>query len=325
MPIGLVGIINRIVVRMFLIMIKFRLIIAMAGLLSLIACQKSPPPFKVQTPEPHLRVAIQKDPLIIQEVGIERYLMGVLANETYASWPKETLMAQAVASRTYALYRLGHPTHADFDLTASMSDQIFEAKGVTPPSIVEAIQKTRGQALFFKDEIIPAFFHSCCGGYTERASHVWQWAEPYDFLKAKPDPHCDKCKHWYWEYTISREAFSEKFNQKGYVFPEGWFLQLKKQSRSPRIQEIEIVSPLLFLKPLRISGVHFRRIMGYANVKSTLMNVEETGSLLTFKGRGYGHGAGMCQWGSRGLALAGTSYEDILQYYYPETNLIKMY
>ena len=293
--------------------------------LVLVGCPRPPETANVSTPEPHLRVAVQKNPLVIKEIDMEHYLMGVLVGEMYADWPLATLMAQAVASRTYALYRMEHPTDAEFDVTANVDDQVFDRTQPPHSSVVEAVKQTRGEVLLFNGEVIPAFFHSCSGGYLEKPSRVWRWAKPYDFLGAKADPHAEDCKDWSWEYTVSRRELSKTLRRWGYQLPEGWFIQLSTYPGSPRVRDVSFVSPLLPVSPVRLSGARFRRLMGFSDVKSTLFSVDEEKKSVTFKGRGFGHGVGMSQWGARGLALTGASYEDILKYYYPQTILTKVY
>ncbi|OGP14537.1 MAG: hypothetical protein A2053_04680 [Deltaproteobacteria bacterium GWA2_50_8] len=299
-----------------------------AGLFLLVqqqGCQRPPPSPQSLAPEPHLRVALQQDPLIVKEINIEGYLMGVLAHEIYADWPRPTLMAQAVASRSYALYRLSHPVHEEFDLSASVSDQVFNPTEKLPLSVIEAVSQTWGQVLLFKGEVIPAFFHSCCGGYTEAAKRVWRWADPYTFLVSQPDSYCEHCKYQDWEYSILRETLAETMRHYGYDLPEGWVLRLRASRESPRIREVDFVLPLVPIHPVRMTGAHFRQILGYQNLKSTLFSLEEDGPLLTFKGHGFGHGVGMCQWGAKGMALEGKTLEDILHFYYPETELKRIY
>ena len=275
--------------------------------------------------EPKLRVAIRQDPLRVIQISMESYLMGVLASEIYADWPLATLMAQAVASRSYALYRLGHPVHGKYDVTATVFDQVFVHGSDVFAEVREAVVLTRGQVLLTGQEVIPAFFHSCCGGHTESAAHVWPWAQDYPFLKGKGDPYCSECKHQEWEYIISREELTEKLSTFGYVLPEVWFVQVQSRSGNPRVDNIGFLSPLLHASPIQLPGNELRKVLGYDQLKSTLFTVEENGEALIFRGKGYGHGVGMCQWGARGMALAGRSYLEILSYYYPETVIKRIY
>jgi stage II sporulation protein D len=288
-------------------------------------CQKIPETLAVPTPEPHLRVATGHDPLQIREIDIEHYLMGVLAGEIYADWPEETLMAQAVASRTYALYRLSHPAHDNFDMTATVSDQVFDLTKPPPQSVMQAVRATRGEVLEMDEVVVPGFFHSCCGGHTEIASNVWSWAGSFPYFDSKPDPYCKKCKDWDWEYSVSREELEATLTESGFQLPEGWFINTELYHTSPRVWRVVIMSPILTQKPLQIAGVDFRRLLGYSNLKSTIFSVNEGEDLVTFYGRGFGHGVGMCQWGARGLALKGAKYDEILNYYYPQTTLVTAY
>ena len=69
----------------------------------------------------------------------------------------------------------------------------------------------------------------------------------------------------------------------------------------------------------------FRLIVGPNNLRSTAFKVKNNGSSLTFDGSGWGHGVGLCQYGTQGMANSGFKWYDILRYYYPEIDLVKIY
>jgi len=76
---------------------------------------------------------------------------------------------------------------------------------------------------------------------------------------------------------------------------------------------------------LHISGTDFRRFLGYNDLPSTLFTIHQRNrGEIIFKGRGWGHGVGMCQWGARGMALLGYNYREILKFYYPGTEIKKL-
>ena len=110
---------------------------------------------------------------VVSEVPLERYLAGVLAKEVHADWPLEALKAQAVASRTYALYRKEHPRDPLFDVYSDVSDQVFAGEAKPSRRIVQAVLETEGEILNHEGTLFPAFFHSCCGGGGEAGGSGW--------------------------------------------------------------------------------------------------------------------------------------------------------
>jgi stage II sporulation protein D len=75
-----------------------------------------------------------------------------------------------------------------------------------------------------------------------------------------------------------------------------------------------------------ITGADLRRLLGYSRLWSTwLESIALDERNLVVKGKGTGHGVGMCQWGARGFALEGKGFEEILAGYYPGARLLRMY
>ena len=136
-----------------------------------------------QAQEPEIRVAFPTQPRQIIKMPVEEYLLGVLAAEIPPTWPQAALEAQAVASRSYALYRKAHPRSPDYDLLAGVGDQAYQFQDTYSADLAQAVKATRGRVLIWQGDVIPAFFHSCCGGHTEAASRVWAWATSYPFYQ----------------------------------------------------------------------------------------------------------------------------------------------
>lgn len=270
-----------------------------------------------------IRVAI--DDRTIQEVPLERYVAGVLEKEVTHDWPMEALKAQAVASRTYALYRKGHPREETYDVRADFTDQVFQKRRRYPPSILQAVLETEGEFLTFEGAILPAFFHSCCGGTAERGDRVWEDVIPLPLLSQRTDPYCSACPRAHWEYTIPKEGFVALLAENGYWLDEGWEMEVTDRDESGRVAEIGFRSKK---GRFAIPGTTFRQILGYENLRSTLFEIlpsgesEDSGNeTVGFSGRGAGHGVGLCQWGTKGMADQGHTYQEILEFYYPGAEL----
>lgn len=270
---------------------------------------------------PTVRIAVDQYPLTVKRYPLETYLMYVLQKEIPASWPAETLKAQAIVSRTYALYHVRHPKNQAFDLTASVEDQVFSDREGLDTRIIEAVQATSGQVLAYKGQIIPTFFHSTCGGQTERASAVWSWSKNKNEFPSIEDPYCKESPHSHWTYTLPKEELEYSLAFLGKDLGKNWTLKVAERTEAGRVEKVQFIGKESF----PMSGNKLRELAGYGSLKSTFFDVLDEGEALAFSGQGAGHGVGLCQWGAQGLAQAGKKYQDILDFYYPGTLLKQSY
>ncbi len=263
-----------------------------------------------------VRVAVQKNK--IQDVPLERYIMGVLEKEMSPDWPLESLKAQAVASRTYVLYRKAHPRHEKYDVVSNTADQVYEKKGHYHRSVIEAVSATEGQVLKYDGKILEAFFHSACGGMSERADHVWPGVDSPPLLNVHEDPYCSSAPSSHWTYQLSRGDLSNLLNQNGYALKDDWQLEVDHRDDMGRVKTISLIEGT---KKTSLPATTFRQLIGNSHLKSTLFEIEDSEDPVIFSGRGSGHGVGLCQWGAKGMADSGMSYRDILEFYYPGSEL----
>ncbi|GIU93562.1 MAG: hypothetical protein KatS3mg012_0019 [Gaiellaceae bacterium] len=121
---------------------------------------------------------------VVNVVGLEAYLQGVVAGEMPHSWPLEALKAQAVAARSYALASLvqGKP----FDLYADVRSQVYLGVGGERPETTQAVRATAGQVVLYEGTVATTMYHSTSGGRTASAADVYGRAVPY--LVSRPDP-----------------------------------------------------------------------------------------------------------------------------------------
>ena len=121
-----------------------------------------------------LKFTLSKSQLMVTNVlPLEDYLVGSLASEMSASWELEALKAQAVASRTYALYMIAHPKSSTYDLEKSIQDQVYTGVDAESQRVRIAVRETRGEYLGMQGKPVKTFYHSRCGGTTETARSVW--------------------------------------------------------------------------------------------------------------------------------------------------------
>jgi stage II sporulation protein D len=257
---------------------------------------------------------------VINELGIEGYLYGVMSREVSPGWHIEALKAQAVVSRTYVMKNLGKHDREGFDLSATMTSQVYGGVEAEDPRTTEAVDLTRGEVITYNGELIKSFFHSNCGGHTEDVSNVWEGEQQVPYLKGRVCVFCKESYQYYWEKTIEKEMVKQKLNENGYNVGDIKKIKILGRSSSGRVTCLRIYHTGGHLE---IRAHNFRMIMDPSLIRSTLFAIEQMGNRIRFYGRGWGHGVGMCQWGAKGMAERGVNYRHILQYYYPGTKIEK--
>ena len=257
--------------------------------------------------------------LVVNAVELERYVKGVLYHEMPYYWPMEALKSQAVVARTYAVYRTQISQKELYDVTSDIYSQVYGGRSAERYRSNIAVNRTRGEVIFYKDKIIPAFFHATCGGATEDAAELWNVNLPP--LRGVECPFCVMSPHYRWKKNFRSQSVQETLNQRGYKLGLIKEIKVTERDRSGRIRKLQIITR--DKKTVEISGKDFREIIGPNVLKSNFYDIEMKGYYFDIIGRGWGHGAGMCQWGVYGMAQQRYRYEQILQYYYPSSEIIK--
>jgi stage II sporulation protein D len=259
----------------------------------------------------------------VNTLPLEKYMTGILAGEMPTSWPAEALKAQAVTARTYALYVMNERNqtgaNASFDIKSTVEDQVYSGSPHVNQKVADAVRLTEGEILTFHNKPVKTRFHSTCGGQTETSIHVWG---ENDVSKRTDDPYCKNSPYRNWQVTLSSGELSSALQNNG--FDPGYIksLGVELHNDSGRVAAVLIGGSK---QTISLTGNDFRRCVGFGKIKSTLFTVVQKGNRFVFTGKGFGHGVGMCQWGAKGMAEKGLSYKDILNFYYPGTEIKKVY
>lgn len=143
----------------------------------------------------------------INHINVEEYLKGVVPAEMPRSWPLEALKAQAVAARSYALRQI--KPSAVFDMDDSTRFQVYLGKKYQFASTNAAVDQTAGQVVMYGSEIIPCYYHSTSGGYTENNENIWG-GRPRPYLRGVPSPWEEDSPWWSWSSKVfSRQELSD--------------------------------------------------------------------------------------------------------------------
>ena len=256
--------------------------------------------------------------LVVNRLDVEDYIRGVLYHEISHRWPLEAIKAQAVAARTYAYYQTIVNKEKDYDVTPDIYSQVYGGKTSEKLRTNIAVDRTLGEVLFYKGDILPAFFHATCAGHTEDASNLWK----VDLipLKGVPCEFCRRAPHYRWKRNLRLKDIQDKLNKAGYDI---WLIEnieVVERNKSKRIITIKITDRLE--KSITISGKDSRLLVGPNTIRSNNYSVVMKGYYVDFLGYGWGHGVGLCQWGAYFMSRKGMKYKEILNYYYPHTKII---
>jgi stage II sporulation protein D len=276
------------------------------------------------------RVRLLRQPgdtiLAVNVLPLDEYLASVVDSEMPADFPDEARKAQAIVARTYALYQMRQaPPEAPFDLYASTRSQkylgfqyrdtagrLIAGESAASRGIVEA---TRGKVCTDRGELFCTYYCAVCGGNTVTGRDVFSDAAAP--LKSVPCNWCRDARLYRWTAEISKRdvqsALGPLMLRQGGNTGGLTRVSQVKTSRPEGVPEFELRGER---KTVRVSGSELRAALSGRGLHSSRFTMTDQGKHWLVSGRGHGHGAGLCQWGARGQALAGKTCEQILAYYY---------
>ncbi len=267
-----------------------------------------------------------------REMPLEAYVVGVVSGEISPDFPEEAIKAQAVAARTYALYKqqAGRPAqHKDADVCddpahcaayVDLETQAAALWGETAradaAAIRRAVKATEGMVLTYEDKPIVAVFSAAAGEKSERAADVWGSDIPY--LQCVDSPGGDGCPKYHAQVTLSADEIRKRAAKSIPSAdlsgkPSEWF-KASKRSEAGGIVSMKFGG-------VPVQGTAMRTLLG---LNSTNFTVKVDGDQLTFTTTGYGHGVGLSQWGAKYAAEQGQTWQEIVTHYYPGTKITKI-
>ena len=265
----------------------------------------------------------------VRELSLEDYVAGAVAAEMPASFPAEALKAQAVAARTFAQYKksLGtDDTHPDavvcddpkhcaayVDLDTQAEDLWGSKAAEWSEKVRQAAADTAGKIVTYNSQPIAAVFHAAAAKQTEAAVNVWGSDIPY--LVAVDSAGDEQCPKYDASVTRGAEEFRQimlakypDINLTG--LPKTWFTDIQS-TEAGGVTSCKVGGK-------QMKGTEVRALLG---LNSTHFTISTTDTSITFHTQGYGHGVGMSQYGAKGMAENGSSYEEILLHYYTGTTV----
>ena len=244
----------------------------------------------------------------INELPMEDYVEGVTVAEVGSDWEIEALKAQAVISRTYAVYqKKKRNVGSIYHITSSVLHQVYKGKNFDP-RVAYAVTETKGEILTFEGKPIVAFYHSTAGERTENPEEVF--GKSYPYLRSV-ELRCELSPYCVWERRIQIAEIEEALNLPGIKE-----ISIKSYTSTKRVKELNVINNS---GTTTIKATELRKSLGWNHLPSTNFNITHDGEAIIFKGKGFGHGVGLCQWSTLGMALGGKNYKEILSFFYPGT------
>ena len=257
--------------------------------------------------------------LVINRADLEEYVKGVVPGEVNSSWHPEMLKAQAVAARTYALYQQMLSASREYDVVATVQDQVYKGKSGVDAAVSRAVDETRGLVVTYQNAPIYAAFSSTAAGLTEDAINVW--SKDYPYLKGVECPFDLESPYYHWSASFRLDKLEQSLRQQGFAVGAITSIEPLSFSRGGRVAKLRVVHSE---GELILRGEDLRKAVGYSIVPSTQFTIDAVGQDIVLSGYGAGHAVGMCQWGAKELAELGYTFPTILAYYYPGTELQDM-
>ena len=252
----------------------------------------------------------------VQEMDMDEYLVGVVVAEMPSTFEPEAKKAQAVAARTFA--RKAFVTggkHGDGSVCAEsgccqayLTNGEYLALGGSEQALEEArraVEATSGYVLTYEGQLIEATYFSCSGGSTEDAVAVWGTDFPY--LRAVDSPGEEYAVHHTDTVCFTKEELEEKLD----VTLSGSWLGTITYTAGGGVDTMSIGGK-------SFTGKDLRSLLG---LRSTAITVNTAGEEILITTKGFGHRVGLSQYGADAMAASGSSWQEILNYYYQGTTL----
>ena len=246
---------------------------------------------------------------IVNRVDMDEYLKGVLPKEMSPSFPMESLKAQALCSRSFAINNYNKFIKNGYNLDDTTRSQVYYGKDVEEKTTNKAVEETVGQVIKYDGKVAETIFCASSGGYTVASSEAWG-GNSVPNLISKEDPYSVHP----WKYELKNSDL-KKLNLSDV------FSVSLDYNNSNRVNNLTFSTSK---GDVKIKATDFRNKIGNTIIKSTLFDVNVIGNKVFVSGKGYGHGVGMSQYGAVEMAKKGSNYKDIIEFYFPGTNIEKI-
>jgi len=248
---------------------------------------------------------------LMNRIDEERYIAGVVEAEAGQGHTREFYKAKAIICRTYLYGNIDRHENEGFHLCDETHCQAYKGQCRSRNMIFPAVTTTKNMIITdLKDsKPILATYHSNCGGETESAQNVWQTNLPY--LVPVTDPYCLSSPNARWQKTISLDEWINYMVKNGFTLNPNIVTDFSFQ-QNRRIATYKVNN---FTTPVR-------QIRADWQLRSTFFSVAVEEGNVVLRGRGYGHGVGLCQEGAIEMGRRGFTYNEIINFYYKNIRIV---
>lgn len=258
--------------------------------------------------------------MLINHVDLEDYVCAVLKTEGWPGWPLEMYKVLAITCRTYvmAMIKEAKAKERAYHVRNTNKHQTYEGAHQSPV-LRRAVDETKGIFLTHNNQPILAMFDICCGGVIPAGISGFNFERAPYLAREYACTHCKKCKSYSWNVSMDKDELIT-YLQKEY--PQ---LTAVRDVKITEKDTAGLVKEALIKGARAVCTLTGRKLYScIKGIRSYCFDVTKKGSTVTFKGRGFGHHIGLCQWGARAMVDDGWCHTSILSFYYPETKLMRL-
>ena len=250
----------------------------------------------------------------IKELDLEEYIIGVVAGEMPASFEMEALKAQAVTSRTYAMYKINN-TKENYDIETTVDDQVYITTDEMKEKwgndyelyynkIKDAVYSTQNLVMKKDNKIFKSYYFAMSNGTTADSSTVFGESTTTSVESPWDNESLNK-------FLVTTEFTSNEIKTKLNIKEDITNIEILSRDKTNRVEKIKVNNKTY-------TGIEFRQLLSLRSTDFTISKIENDYSITT---KGYGHGVGMSQYGANGMAKEKYTYDEILKYYYQDIEI----
>ena len=250
----------------------------------------------------------------IKELDLEEYIIGVVAGEMPAYFEMEALKAQAVTSRTYAMYKINN-TKDNYDVETTIDDQVYITTDEMQEKwgndyelyynkIKDAVYSTQNLVMKKDNKIFKSYYFAMSNGTTADSSTVFGESTTSSVESPWDNESLNK-------FLVTTEFTSNEIKTKLNIKNDITNIEILSRDKTNRVEKIKVNNKTY-------TGIEFRQLLSLRSTDFTISKIDNTYSITT---KGYGHGVGMSQYGANGMAKENYTYDKILKYYYQDIEI----
>jgi len=269
-----------------------------------------------KTEEKNIVIKINKNNEI-KKINLEDYIVGVVAGEMPASFHEEALKAQAIASRTFAMYKLEKESR-EYDLETTVDDQVYINESEMKDKwgsefdfyynkIKEAVKRTVNLVMKKDNKIFKSYYFAMSNGQTADSVSVFK----ENTIDSVSSPWDNESLN---KFIVTTEYDLDDLKQKLNISEEIKNIEIISRDKTNRVENISVNN-------ITYTGIEFRKLL---SLRSTDFNIEIKNNICYITTKGYGHGVGMSQYGANGMAKDNYKYDEILKYYYQDIEIVSL-